>query len=83
MAKHEIFYAICDLFNEGETVVSIDNAEQVFTAARHTLPDFSVCSGLYDPDNKTIELYVENFKQVKDENHGTEESAGTAHSQSH
>lgn len=65
MAKHEIFYALCDLFNEGEAVVSIDNAKQVITVARHTLPEFVVCSGLYDPDNKTIELYVENYKQAK------------------
>lgn len=40
MAKHGIFYALCDLFNEGEAVVSIDNAKQVITAARHTLPEF-------------------------------------------
>lgn len=60
MKKHSIFYAICDIFNECETVVSIDNAKQVITAAQHTLPDFVVCSGLYDPDNKTIELYVKN-----------------------
>lgn len=66
MAKHEIFYALCDLFNEGEAVVSIDNAKPVITVARHTLPEFVVCSGLYDPDNKTIELYVENYKQAKD-----------------
>ena len=65
MAKHGIFYAICALFNEGEVVVSMDNAKQVMTAARHALPEFNVCSGLYDPDNKTIELYVENFKQAK------------------
>lgn len=56
MAKHEIFYAICALFNEGEVVVSMDNAKQVMTAARHALPEFIVCAGLYDPDNKTIEL---------------------------
>ena len=56
MIKHEIFNAVYTLFNEGEAVVSIANAQQVITAARHTLPDFVVCSGLYDPDNKTIEL---------------------------
>lgn len=65
MAQHEIFYAVCSLFKEGEVVVSIDNAKQVITAARHTLPEFVVCSGLYDPDNKTIELYVENYKDAK------------------
>lgn len=63
--NHSIFYAVCDLFNEGAAVVKIDDAKQVMTAAQHTLPDFVVCSGLYDPDNKTIELYVENYKQVK------------------
>lgn len=61
MAKHEIFYALCSLFNEGEVVVSMDNAKQVMTAARHALPEFIVCAGLYDPDNKTIEHY----KQAK------------------
>ena len=66
MANHEIFYAICSLFNEGEAVVSMNDAKQVMTAARHALPEFNVCSGLYDPDNKTIELYVENFKQAKE-----------------
>ena len=65
MAKHEIFYALCSLFNEGEVVVCVDNAKQVITAARHTLPDFVVCAGLYDPDNRTIELYVENYKDAK------------------
>lgn len=65
MAQHEIFYAVCSLFNEGEVVVSIDNAKQVITAARHTLPEFMVCYGLYDPDDKTIELYVENYKDAK------------------
>lgn len=67
MAKHKIFYALCDLFNEGEAVVSMNDAKQVMTAARHALPEFNVCSGLYDPDNKTIELYVENFKQAKED----------------
>ena len=43
----------------------MNDAKQVMTAARHALPEFNVCSGLYDPDNKTIELYVENFKQAK------------------
>ena len=65
MAKHEIFYAVCSLFNEGEVVVNVNDAKQVMTAARHTLPDFVVCSGLYDPKDKTIELYVENFKEAK------------------
>lgn len=65
MAKHEIFYALCSLFNEGEAVVSMNDAKQVMTAARHALPEFIVCAGLYDPDNKTIELYVENYKQAK------------------
>lgn len=65
MEKHVIFYHICDLFNEGATVVKMTNAQQVMTAAKHTLPDFVVCSGLYDPDEKTIELYVENYSQVK------------------
>jgi len=65
--NHEIFYALCDLFNEGEAVVSMNDAKQVMTAARHALPEFNVCSGLYDPDNKTIELYVENFKQAKED----------------
>ncbi|MBD5351860.1 MAG: hypothetical protein HDR86_03420 [Bacteroides sp.] len=63
--NHSIFYAVCDLFIEGAAVVKIDDAKQVMTAAQHTLPDFVVCSGLYDPDNKTIELYVENYAQVK------------------
>ena len=63
--NHSIFYAICSLFNEGEAVVSMDDAKQVMTAAQHTLPDFVVCAGLYDPDNKTIELYVENYAHVK------------------
>lgn len=66
MIKRKIFYALCDLFNEGEAVVSMNDAKQVMTAARHALPEFNVCSGLYDPDNKTIELYVENFKQAKE-----------------
>lgn len=64
MTKHKIFYA---LFNEGEAVVSMNDAKQVMTAARHALPEFNVCSGLYDPDNKTIELFVENFKQAKED----------------
>ena len=65
MAKHEIFYAIYSLYNEGEAVASIDNAKQVITATRHTLPEFVVCAGLFDPDSKTIELYVENYKDAK------------------
>lgn len=40
-------------------------AKQVITAARHTLPEFVVCAGLFDPDSKTIELYVENYKDAK------------------
>ena len=64
-SNHEIFYAICSLFNEGEAVVSIDNAKQVITAARHTLPEFVVCAGLLDPESKTIEHYVENYKDAK------------------
>ena len=48
-------------------MVSTNDAKQVMTAARHALPEFNVCSGLYDPDNKTIELYVENFKQAKED----------------
>jgi len=39
-SNHEIFYAICSLFNEGEAVVSIDNAKKEITAVRNTLPDF-------------------------------------------
>jgi hypothetical protein len=65
MAKHEIFYALCSLFNEGEAVVGIDNAKQVMTAAQHALPEFIVRPGLYDPYNKTIELHVENYEQAK------------------
>lgn len=65
MAKHKIFYALCDLFNEGEAVVSMNDAKQVMTAARHALPEFTVRPGLYDPCDETIELHVENFKQAK------------------
>lgn len=70
MAKHGVFYALCDLFNEGAAVVSVYNAKQVMTAAQYALPEFSVRPGLYDPCDETIELHVENFKQAKeDENY--------------
>ena len=45
MANHSIFFAVCDLFNEGEAIVKMDDAKQVITAAQHTLPDFVVCTG--------------------------------------
>lgn len=65
MAKHEIFHALCDLFNEGEAVVSMNNAGRVMAAAHYALPEFILRSGKYNPDNKTIELSVENHKQAK------------------
>lgn len=65
MAKHKIFYALCDLFNEGEAVVSMNDAKQVMTAAQYALPEFTVRPGLYAPCDETIELHVENFKQAK------------------
>ena len=41
--------------------------DEIFKMPKGTRhPEFNVCSGLYDPDNKTIELYVENFKQAKE-----------------
>lgn len=67
MAKHGIFYALCDLFNEGEAVVSMNDAKQVMTAAQYALPEFTVRPGLYDPCDETIELHVENFKQAKED----------------
>ncbi len=65
MAQHEIFYAICSLFNEGEVVVSKDIVCKVIDAARHTLPEFVISVGRYDSDTKTHVLYVENFKEAK------------------
>lgn len=63
--NHEIFYAICSLFNEGEVVVSKDIVCKVIDAARHTLPEFVISVGRYDSDTKTHVLYVENFKEAK------------------
>ncbi|PWB04383.1 hypothetical protein C5O23_00220 [Duncaniella muris] len=64
-SNHEIFYAICSLFNEGEVVVSKDIVCKVIDAARHTFPEFVICTGRYDSDKKTHVLYVDNFKDAK------------------
>ena len=65
MAQHEIFYAICALFNEGEVVVSKDIVCKVIDAARHTLPEFVISVGRYDSGTKTHVLYVDNYKEAK------------------
>lgn len=35
MLKHEIFYALCSLFNEGEAVINMDNANQDWCTDNH------------------------------------------------
>lgn len=65
MAQHEIFYAICSLFNEGEVTVNNDMVCKVIDAARHTLPEFIIGIRGYDPDKKTHVLFVKNFKDAK------------------
>lgn len=65
MAKHEIFYALCDLFNEGEVVVGKDIIIKVIDVARHTFPEFVISVGKYDSDKKTHVLHVDNFNEAK------------------
>lgn len=65
MAQHEIFYAACSLFNEGEVEVGNDIVCKVIDAVHHTLPEFVLGKGKYDPDKKAHVLYVANFKEAK------------------
>lgn len=65
MAKHEIFYAICDLFNEGKTTIEAKKAIEVINASELVLPEFRIRAGLYDPVANAIGLYVENYEQAK------------------
>lgn len=65
MAQHEIFYAICDLFNEGEVVVDKDIAFDVISAARETFPEFEIEFGEYDRDKGNFPIHVTNYAEAK------------------
>lgn len=65
MNKHEVFYALCDLFNEGTTSVEVGMTMNVIEAAKHALPTFDVRAGLLAPDGKTQILHVDNYEKVK------------------
>ena len=62
MAKHEIFHALCSLFNEGEVEIRKDIANKVAEAAIELFPDFQMTC-LEKADSYHIK--VENFKEVK------------------
>lgn len=65
MAKHEIFYALTDLFNEGEVEVKKDIANKVAELAIEVFPDFRMT---YEEKAETYNIRVENLKEAKDEN---------------
>lgn len=65
MAKYEIFYALTDLFNEGETEVRKDIANKVVELAIEVFPEFKMT---YEEKAETYNIKVENLKEAKDEN---------------
>lgn len=62
MAKHEIFYAVCDLFNEGEVEVKKEIANKVVEVAIELFPEFRMT---YAEKKDTYNIKVENFKDAK------------------
>lgn len=65
MNQHPIFYALCDLFNEGITSVDAMLTMSVIEAAKHALPTFDVRAGLLASDGKTQILHVDNYENAK------------------
>lgn len=63
--KFQIFNALIDLYNEGITSVDNSMAEKVIEAAKHALPEFVVCGGIYEAETNTKVLYVDNYIQAK------------------
>lgn len=62
MAKHEIFYALCDLFNEGEIEVKKEIANKVVEVAIEVFPEFQMTCL---EKETTYNIKVENFKDAK------------------
>lgn len=62
MAKHEIFYALCDLFNEGEIEVKKEIANKVVEVAIEVFPEFQMT---YLEKETTYNIKVENYKYAK------------------
>ncbi len=62
MAKHEIFYALCDLFNEGEIEVKKEIANKVVEVAIEVFPEFQMT---YTEKENSYNIKVENFKDAK------------------
>lgn len=62
MAKHEIFYAVCDLFNEGEVEVNKEIANKVVEVAIELFPEFKMTC---EEKTETNSIKVENFKDAK------------------
>lgn len=62
MAKHEIFYALTDLFNEGEVEVKKDMANKVVELAIEVFPEFQMT---YLEKKDTYHIKVENYKEAK------------------
>ena len=62
MAKHEIFYAVCNLFNEGEVNVKKDIANKVVEVAIELFPEFQMT---YLEKADIYNIKVENYKDAK------------------
>ncbi len=62
MAKHEIFYALCDLFNEGEAEIKKEIANKVVEVAIEVFPEFQMT---YTEKENSYNIKVENFKDAK------------------
>lgn len=60
-----IFYALCDLANEGHTTVKNTIAAQVIEAAGLVFPEAVICGGIYNAADNSRVLYVDNYKQIK------------------
>lgn len=63
MANDEIFNALCDLHNNGQTEVDAEIAMTLIEAARLALPSLAICVGLFDPERQTQIIYIENFSK--------------------